>query len=283
MGKTFDRLSFVEWVENGSLKNELAFYAEKFPQVRRELDERKANESLRNSRRALAATLKPSWVDFMTTFGRPFEMMFFFDVAGPNVIRQGDLPFSDQLDTRGPIVTFEYSFRTEQSWDPGLMLDVRFLRQLKLSDRAYGRGASPVHPFMCELKDPGRPLTVRDILTALHASQFNSRWIKDLDVTRVENLAHHEPDEIHNEFAFQTIFQNKDEKKDVWLDEMLGTLGNLKRSVVDGKLWYVVLRTSPERFGPMLRYPYIILFAVGKSPNGDRLIGVVSHQIYGGF
>jgi len=284
MGNTFDRLSFVEWVESGALKSELDYYAREFPQVKQEVDERKANQSLRNSRQALASTFKPSWVAFMTTFGCPFELMFFFDSAGPNVVRQGDPPFSEQLGTRGPLVTFEYSFRTEKSWDPGLMLDMRFLRQLKLSNCFYGPVACPVYPFICELKNPGRPLTARDILTALHANRFKSRYITELDVTSIEKLTHQSgfdlsnDDEIHNDFSAQLIFQNKDEKKDQWISDSIGTHGILKRSV-DGKLWYVLLHTQPQRFGPLPEFaPYVILFAVGKSPNGDRLLGVVSHQ-----
>src|SRR5262249_44465270 len=90
-------------------------------------------------------------------------------------------------------------------------------------------------------------------------------------------------DEIHNDFAGQYIFQKETEgsEEDV-VDEFSGTHGLLKQYVVDRKLWYVLLHTKPRRYE---EYPdiqvshYAILFAVGQSPNGDRLVGVVTHQV----
>ena len=76
----------------------------------------------------------------------------------------------------------------------------------------------------------------------------------------------------------KNIFEHRDEdnKKDV--DAMSGTHGVLKRLVADGKLWYVLLHTTPEKVVGFRLSRYVVLLAVGRSPNGGRLLGVITHQ-----
>ena len=166
------------------------------------------------------------------------------------------------------------------------MLDLRFLTRLELGECEYGAASCPIHPFICELKSKGRPLTGEAVLAALQPQNFQSSYIQNLDVTYIPYPGYHpghgrgiQNDEIHNDFAGQYIFQNKDEDTDEEVDELSDTHGVLKQNVIDGKLWYVLLHTTPIKMDEYQTSRYVVLFAVGQSPNGERLLGVVSHQV----
>ncbi|MCY7323706.1 MAG: hypothetical protein LH660_18365 [Phormidesmis sp. CAN_BIN36] len=80
-------------------------------------------------------------------------------------------------------------------------------------------------------------------------------------------------DEIHTDFAEQHIFEHEDGK-----DEFTGVHGALKRFVADGQMWYVLLHTTPVQYERCWFSEYVILFAVGRSTWGNRLLGVITHQ-----
>jgi len=183
-------------------------------------------------------------------------------------------------------MTFESQFRGKGSWEPTLPNDLRLLCELELGECAYGAGSVPVHPFICELRPQRGPLTGGDVLKALTARDFRSRYIQNLELTRIPYPGYHpgdgtgtDNDEIHNDFSGQYIFPKEDEDSDEEVDEFSGTHGVLKRSVVDGQLWYVLLHITTEQVAEFLFSSYVILFAVGRSLNGDRLLGVVTHQV----
>ena len=278
-----ERLSYVAWLERDG---HLDYYLQNFPEVKREADERRATEPLRTQRRTLSATLDPAWVAFIDTLGCPFQPFFFFDNHGNRrEFRPDELPFAEPIGTRGAIVTFESDFRDESCWGQGLMDDLRFLREFELGECYYGAATCPLHPFVCQLKSERRPLTGADVLAALRPRDFRSRYIQTLEATSIPFPGYHpgdgndiENDEIHNGFAGQHIFQKESEDgEDV--DEFSGSHGVLKRFVVDGKLWYVLLHGTPEQVEEFRFSRYVVLFAVGQSPNGERLAGVVTHQV----
>jgi uncharacterized protein (TIGR02996 family) len=230
----------------------------------------------------------PGWFALVSTLGRPFrtgpQSRDFFDVE------PASLPFTEAIGRRGRLVTFESQFRDARRWDRGLTADVQLLAGLPEGHCAYGAASIPMHPFLCEVTSKRRPLTGADVLAALKARDFNSRHIPTLDATRIPFPGYHpndgdriENDEIHNDYAHQHLFSSSHEDEgdgmEGPIDEFDGTHGLLKRSVVDGHLWYVLLHTTPEQVEEFRFSPYVVLFAVGLSLRGDRLIGVVTHQV----
>ena len=278
MNPEVGRINYVAWLEkDGSLAD---YYVQKFPELKRAAQEWKKTQNLRNQRAALGAKLDPVWVAFISTLGCSFQPFDFFDA-----FKLHQLPFAEPIGTRGAIVTNSSSFRDEKCWSLGLMEDLRFLCQLELSYCAYGAADCPVHPFLCQLQGKG-PLKGSHVLAALKARDFRSRYIRTLEATSIPFPGYHpgngtgvENDEIHNDFEEQRIFQKEDEDSEEEVDEMSGTHGALKRHVADGKLWYVLLHGTPEQHGDFLGSNYVILFAVGQSRDGKRLVGVVTHQV----
>jgi len=284
MDPGLERISCVVWLERDGHLN---YYLDKFPEVKREAQDRKATELLRKQWRALSAILDPDWVAFINTLGCPFQPFFFFNNHGnPRECQPDELPFAEQIGTRGAIVTFESEFLDEKQFDQGLIRDLRFLSQLELGECYYGAATCPVHPFICQLKNRWGPLTGVDILAALRPRDFRSRFIQNLEATSIPFPGYHpgdgssiENDEIHNDFAEQHVFQTGNKGSEEEVDEFSGTHGILKRLVADGKLWYVLLHTTPAQVAEFRLSRFVVLFAVGQSPNGERLIGVVTHQV----
>jgi hypothetical protein len=100
----------------------------------------------------------------------------------------------------------------------------------------------------------------------------SARIIDVLDATRIAHPGYHpysDNDEIHNDFPEQHIFESESASEDD------GARGALKRYVQGGQLWYVLLH--PTRHDGLCEF--VFLFAVGCSPDGGRLIGVVTHQV----
>lgn len=302
MDPELGRISYVAWLEKDG---HLDFYLERFPDVKREAEQRQAAARSRVERQALAARLDPEWVAFVETLGCPFAPFFFFNNHGsPRECEPDELPFAERLGTRGPVVTFESDFRDPTSWDAGLARDLRFLTQLELEECAYGAATCPVHPFLCELKTSRRPLTGADVLASLWPRAFHSHHIRTLDATRIAypgyqpgNADDKHNDEIHNDFSAQYLFDHGDEDEEVFerededdvfdddepraagVDASSGAHGMLQRYVGGGPLWYVLLHTTAREEDGFRLSRYAVLLAVGPSPQGDRLLGVITHQV----
>jgi uncharacterized protein (TIGR02996 family) len=288
-----ERINYIDWLRRRN--RSLDYYIERFPEVARQIEEWPAREKERRLARALPGWVSPAWVAFMDSLGRPFEPYLFWNNGTPQAFQPEELPFSRRVGTRGSVITFEGEFESDESWDPGLPKDLLFLTRLDLSANcAYGAASCPVYPFLCELA-PGRgpaephvpasgreqqhflfevasgrsPLTGVDVVVSLKARDFRSEHIAMLDATEIPWPGYHHDtanDEVHTEFACQSVFQREE------ADESSGTHGELKR-YVDGRLWYVLLH-PPER-----PCNYVVLFVVGRSPHGERLLGVVTHQV----
>jgi uncharacterized protein (TIGR02996 family) len=113
-----ERISYIDWLE---ARGNLESYSESFPEVRREADEWKARKALRDVRRRLAATLQlhPAWVAFLDTLACSFQPFFFFSNHGePREFRPEELPFAEQIGTRGAVVAFESDFNDGAGWEP---------------------------------------------------------------------------------------------------------------------------------------------------------------------
>ncbi len=202
---------------------------------------------------------------FAETLGAPFRRRTFFECEPE------DLPFTEPIGTRGWLVTFAFQFLGVGSSDRGLLRDLDTLSKLELSTCRYGATDTPVLPFMSELRTGQQPLTAQHVLAGLNVRDFRSAHIPSLHATRITYPGYHphtENDEIHNDFTEQHIFESESASEDN------GAHGELKRSVQDGRLWYVLLH--PTRHEGICEF--VFLFAVGRSPHGERLMGVVTHQ-----
>jgi hypothetical protein len=181
------------------------------------------------------------------------------------------LPFTEPIGVRGWLVTFAFQFCGPEPSGQGLIHDLETLSHLELGNCRYGACDCPVLPFMCELESAKRPLTGIEILAGLNVRDFRSAHIPSIDATRIAYPGYHpysENDEIHNDFTEQPIFEHKS------ASEGDGAHGALKHYVQGGQLWYVLLH--PTRYEGIC--DFVFLFAVGRSPDGDRLVGVVTHQ-----
>ena len=284
MDPCLERISYVEWLTRDG---HLDYYLQNFPEVHSEADERQTTENERNKRRALATQFDPDWVAFIDTLACPFKPFFFFNNHGnPNECRPEELPFAEPIGSRGKVITLESSFRDEKAWSPAVMNDLRFLSELELTECEYGAATCPVHPFLCELNPPSRPLTGADVLASLKARNFHSKHIPTLNATTIEYPGYNpgdgtrvENDEIHNDFAGQHIFAREKSDTGEPLEESAGIHGELQQSVANGQLWYVLLHTTPQKSDEFLFSNYVVLLAVGQSKRGDRLIGVITHQV----
>ena len=278
------RLKYVAWLErDGHLDD----YVREFPEVKREAEQWRATAKLRGQRQTMGDHFDPAWVAFVNTMGCPFEPFFFFNNHGnPHECQPDELPFAEPIGTRGSIVTFKSDFCEEMSWDQGLMPDLKLLTGLELKECFYGAATCPVHPFVCELKSKRRPLTGALVLNSVRPRAFRSSYIKNLDGTNIPFPGYHpgdgtgiQNDEVHNDFNQQNIFEHRDNENNKRIDAMSGTHGELKRYVAGGQLWYVLLHTKPEKVERFQLSRYAVLLAIGRSPNGDRLLGVISHQV----
>jgi hypothetical protein len=137
-----------------------------------------------------------------------------------------------------------------------------------------------------------RQMTGTKVLTALKAREFRSEHIPTTDSTSIPFPGYHPGtynDEIHNDLVGQYIFPSGG---DVWDwdegDDPAGsprsdeTYEALRGYVEGGQIWYVSLHNRTHNTIPGLRigrHSWVVLFAVGLSPHGQRLIGLVSHQL----
>lgn len=181
-------------------------------------------------------------------------------------VKPGEWPLKDSIVLRGPIAVFSSQFSEE--WGE----DVEFLETLKFDNCFYGAAECEVYPFICSAPSSSNPLTGRDLVQAVKAKHFRSKYIKSLDRGEIRFPGYHPGtnDEVHNDFNEQFVFTHEDEA-----GESDGVRGELKRYVVDGQLWYVVLHTTPQPHEEFMFSEYVIL----KSPHGDHCVGVVTHQV----
>ena len=142
-----------------------------------------------------------------------------------------------------------------------------------LNECYYGAASYPLYPFLCELSIEHRPITAAVVLAALPVREFRSDHIHSLDALNLPFPGYHpstDNDEIHNDFAEQHIFGH-DRAEYEWL----GVHGVLKRYVEGERMWYILLHDWRRR----RKGPVVTLLAVGLSPHGNRLVGVVTHQM----
>ncbi len=185
-------------------------------------------------------------------------------------------PFCATLGKRGGVATFSSHFRGDFLTDVGMARDFRLataLPSMGLDECYYGAASHRLYPFLCELPSVRRPVTAADILRGLNVRAFQSDHILNLDVSSLPFPGYYpgtNNDEIHNNFSEQHLFRCESAE-----DAEFGHHGVLKRYVRDGRVWYVLLHT----WGRRRRGSLVTLIAAGHSPHGQRLVGLVTHQM----
>jgi hypothetical protein len=188
-------------------------------------------------------------------------------------------PFKRRIGLRGRIAGFDEPLPPSD----GLGADFRFLDglDLGLGTCAYGACDCPLYPFVSPLATSANELCAADVLTGLQAKGFQSDHIPDLRVKR-QHYPGYKPgtlnDEVHNDFEAQYLFPKEtDEGAPIAPQE--GAHGELLRYVGNGHLWYVLLHIDPYEYSRGVRLSeWVFLFAVGRSPNGSRLVGLMTTQ-----
>ena len=219
-----------------------------------------------SNQEALISKVKTSFLD------QPFQLESF-------ECESWEIPLTEMLGTKGKVITFESQFNPNYPLDIHLAKEIDLLTNLKLGDCYYGAGSCPVFPFICEYPNGSNLLTGANVLAALKSRNFRSKYIESLDATAIPYPGYNpgtdkDNDEIHTDFAEQYIFgQGEDE------DEYTEAHNRLKKYVVNQRMWYVLLHTTPEQYREYWFSRYVILFAVGRSPHGNRLLGVITHQV----
>jgi len=142
--------------------------------------------------------------------------------------------------------------------------------------------AMPIEPFVCEVAPSVAAkqgsLTAAEVVKAMKVRRFHSQFIENLNATSLPYPGYHPGDaerglfndEIHDDFSHQYMFDPKSQSP-------RGVHDELKRFVVDSHLWYALLHVTPERTpSGFLMSEYVMLFAIGRSVNGPRLLGGVA-------
>jgi uncharacterized protein (TIGR02996 family) len=192
----------------------------------------------------------PAWVAFMTTLAQPFVPIRFQDDEPGH-------PFTEPVGCRGRIVAFESQYHTADSWSAGLLADLTFLMSVEWGMCFYGAMDGQIKGFLCDLPSARTVLNELNVLLLLKAADIDDERDTWLDTILIRTGF---------EFDYQFMFDHDD------MTENDGAHGLLKRHVVDGRLWYVLLHIGGRPCDQ------VVLFTVGRSPHGNRLVGAITNQ-----
>jgi uncharacterized protein (TIGR02996 family) len=210
----------------------------------------------------LRAAIDPVWVALLDTLGVPSEpAKLWFECFGPI-----DPPLTEPLVTRrvwgrqgrlAGLATLASQFRLAGPPDAGLAADLRLLAELIHMDLGvcyYGPNDFTIYPFLAELPPGGGDPGPADILAGLKARDFRGAGSGELD-----------EDYVTDDRREQNFFRHEEG------GVLQGPHALLSRYVAPGRLWYVLLHTRHQEYAK-----HAIHFAVGPSPRGRRMVGVVA-------
>lgn len=211
----------------------------------------------------LYAVIDPGWRALMNTFGVKSKPVSLWS-------QSSESPFTEPLVVRGTrgrygqpggLITFASQFQLKTPPSDGLTADIRVLDdfRLELGECYWGRSDYTIYPFMAEFDTIDT--TVPAILAALKTRELRGAgpgvWHEDF---------------ITNDPSRQYFFRVGEEPG----DEEQGLHGVLRRYVSPAPLWYVLLHDGG---GPDPRDAVHI--GVGRSPDGNRLLGVIAGGSWG--
>jgi len=183
------------------------------------------------------------------------------------------------------MITFETSCRAQTAWDASLLIDLQFLLGIRVRHCAHGAATTPIYPFICDISPSDLLLTGSRVLEALRVRSFRSAHTSSLDAVSLPYSGYHpytDNDEIHSDEDQQYIFPNADPRfsnteqirLEPWIEKAREQHKALKAYVRGGQIWYALLHGVPKTPGG-----YVVLLAIGESPHGSRLTGVITHQV----
>lgn len=230
----------------------------------------------------------PGWLRLMETFGRPFEPD---PIWQDEAIDPPDRLFREAFGKRGGVYTFESAFRGETTDLAGLASDLAFITSLELGNCFSGASSNAMLPFLAELLDD-RPLTGSAVLAGLKVHRFRCQHIENLDAADIPAPGYQPNtlnDEVHTDPNTQYLFWCPDDAEGApgeYGESSRRLHAALRGRVEDGKLWYVLLHTWDEESAEDEASEWagedkggtVVLFAVGRSRFGRRLLGVVTCQ-----
>jgi uncharacterized protein (TIGR02996 family) len=190
----------------------------------------------------LGNNLDPEWVAFMTTLAQPFE---------PFLCTEGD-PFADQVGQRGTVCVFESQYRKAAELNDGLRTDLAFLTSVEWGTCRYGLFEEELRGVVCDLRSHAVPPAPADIRAALQVSERG---------------------QLDQQFQEQRLFDTE--------GDYFGTHGSLKRYVQGGDLWYFSCRLEHQPAELVEQgFCHHVQLAVGRSPHGNRLVGVLAYRVF---
>lgn len=212
--------------------------------------------------------IDPGWVAVMSTLGvksEPFALW----------LESSDAPLTERLVIRGirrryqrnrncqpgGLVAFATQYLLREPPDNGLTTDLQMLADLSsgLGECYYGSSDFIIYSFIADLHATGEQPTAGEILTALKARDF-----------RGEGSGEHYEDFISNEYRRQHFFIHDGTEESREIHTVLA------KHIAPARMWYVLLRTRNQQ---CLREA--VHFAVGPSPHGNRIVGVVAGGFWG--
>jgi uncharacterized protein (TIGR02996 family) len=214
--------------------------------------------------RGLRAEIDPTWRALMSTLGyTPTPTTLWYEEC--------QSPFSELLVLRstrgdlgqpGGLVSFASQFQSLQSPSASLTADLRVLDdiRLELGECSYGRSDYTIFTFIAELSTEATEPTADEIIAALKIREWH-----------VGRPGDRFDDYITNDRSRQYFFRDEEPG-----DESRGVAGILSRYVAPAQMWYVLLHNlggSDSRDAVHL--------GVARSPEGDRLIGVIAGGSWG--
>jgi uncharacterized protein (TIGR02996 family) len=284
----FPRIRFIDWAEGhfGSAD----FYLARYPEVRKEAEEREGHRGAESAFEALRGVADKSWLAFMGSLGRPFRPFLFFANSAPRAFEGPELPLTETIGTRGSVVTLASSFRDEKAWCPGLVDDLRFLRGLPRANCFSGAAACPLHPFLCEVEKGGKRLPGIKLLRSLKVRAFRCEHISSLLTSKIPYPGYNPGtanDWIHTDADESHLFPGPGDEHDAPNCDAVHTA---LRAHVAGPLWYCLFHSwadideseyddVEDMEADRRESRWVVLFAVGKSKDGKRLVGVVTQQV----
>lgn len=180
------------------------------------------------------------------------------------------------------------AFRESQLGTSDVSRDADFLKQLPKINCWYGACDCQLYPFICVPEIPFTSVpTAKSVLGELRASYFKSDHIASLDASSIPYPGYRpgtDNDEIHTDSDKQSIFpkpEDQEEEEDwaaVSPADSIRWHEELRRYVLDGHVFYVLLHTKPHPYGEFEFSEWVILFAVGVSPDTGNLVGAITHQ-----
>ena len=186
-----------------------------------------------------------------------------------------DFPLRERVGLRWRIATFESQFK--RGLPKTIKPDVEFIAGLPLGICAYGASDCKIYPFICAPSVSHRSLPFCSIiLSDLGVKAFKSGHLSNLARRTIKFIGNHhgtQSDEIHTDPEDQFIFSKMGEDPHSMDAHKL-----LRNHVLKSHLYYVLLHTIPHKHEEFWFSDWVILFALGVSPQTGNLIGVVTHQ-----